>query len=242
MKLCFLGIGSAFRPDLGNTGAFFARGNEIFLLDCGEQAFARLYVSGILQKYTGRITIALTHLHADHCGSLGTLVLYAANVLGRTARIVHPEVENVHTLLSLMDAGEHQYEVVPLLDTPPLRMLPFPAQHAPAIPAYSYWLEDETERIYYSGDNAVLPQVVPEGLAAETVDHAYIDVNVFNAPPASPVHLPFATLCEQVPTSLRAKCTLMHVNEDFAVLATREGFSLAKIDPAFATKKEAEPC
>ena len=43
MNLRFLGKGSAFYPVYGNTGAYMLYGKELYLLDCGETAFERLY-------------------------------------------------------------------------------------------------------------------------------------------------------------------------------------------------------
>ena len=69
----FLGVGGAFRPDLFNTSACFQKDGTLYLLDCGGTVMGRLLKSGALES-AERLTVLLTHLHADHAGGLGTLL------------------------------------------------------------------------------------------------------------------------------------------------------------------------
>lgn len=233
MKLRFLGTGAAFAPQMGNTGAFFTRGDDFFMIDCGEQAFAKLHRSGLLSRYTGALTVAMTHLHADHCGALGTLSLYAAQVLGRPLTIVYPGEKDVRTLLSLMGAQAGHYTVTSGYDARGLVVRPMPAMHVPAIAAFSYLLTDEDGAIYYSGDSATLPPDILAGVRGNDIAHAYVDVSLFDTPPVSPAHLPFDTLCALVEPPLRKRFTLMHFNRDFHEKIHRDGFLCAEMDPIF---------
>lgn len=41
-KISFIGRGSAFNTELGNTSAFVKKGNTLLLIDCGGTVFHRL--------------------------------------------------------------------------------------------------------------------------------------------------------------------------------------------------------
>lgn len=69
MDLNFLGCGSAFNPLYGNTSAYFTNKDQLYVIDGGESVFLKLYQKELLKKYAG-ITIMVTHMHADHVGSL----------------------------------------------------------------------------------------------------------------------------------------------------------------------------
>ena len=75
MKLHFFGCGSAFNPAMGNTSAWFEMDGCLFLVDCGETVYELLMKRSNLREYR-QIYVLLTHLHADHVGSLGSLISY----------------------------------------------------------------------------------------------------------------------------------------------------------------------
>ena len=108
--LTFLGRGAAFHPGQGNTAAYLREGDRMLLLDCGETVFARLMKTGALNGLR-EIYIAVSHLHSDHCGSLGSLVLYCRSVLNaRTAVLIPPGEEayaaSLRSLLSIFGVPE----------------------------------------------------------------------------------------------------------------------------------------
>lgn len=233
MQLRFIGTGAAFTPSLGNNGAFFEHEDRLYLIDCGEQTFARLMRANLLSRYASGVTVVLTHMHADHCGSLGTLCLYAADVLGQPATIIHPNGD-VRDLLSLMGVSPSQYHLQRNLSTPALAITPMPTMHAQAIPAFSYLLEDAEGAIYYSGDTIELPPQVLSGLREGSIRHAYQDVGYFDHEPAAhPPHLLYDELLKLVEPALRRHFTLMHFNVDIHIMASRDGFACAQIDPLF---------
>ncbi len=234
MQLRFLGTGAAFYPALGNNGAFFACGDDLFLIDCGETAFSTLMRADLLPRYPGAITVLLTHLHADHCGSLGTLALYAAQVLGRPLTIVHPDAERLYTLLELMGARREQVRLLSALDERGVRATPGPTRHAPSMPAYAYLLSMDGETVYYSGDSGELPEDIIGGVREGRIIHAYQDTFIYDKAPDSPPHVPLAELAARLEPALRSKFTLMHVNRDFRAEAEALGFAWAERDAIFA--------
>lgn len=234
MKLRFVGTGAAFNPMMGSNGAVFTRGENLYMIDCGEQTFARIIRSNILKEYTGSITIILTHMHADHAGSLGTFCLYTGEVLKRPPTIVHPN-EDVRKLLALMGARDKTFHLQPDFSADGLTVTPIPTHHVQAIPAFSYMLADEEGTIFYSGDTNELTVDILDGLRSGSLAHAYLDVSyVEGEVPKNYAHLTYATLLSLVEPPLRGKFTLMHFNRDFHEIAERDGFLCAKVDPQFA--------
>ena len=75
MELNFTGKGSAFYPPFKNTGAYMLSGKALYLIDCGETMFDVLYHKLDLASIED-VYVILTHMHADHVGSLGTLISY----------------------------------------------------------------------------------------------------------------------------------------------------------------------
>ncbi len=73
--LSFIGCGSAFAVKNKNNSAFFIDKNTLNLFDCGETVFESIINKNIL-KGIKKVNIFLSHLHSDHCGSLGTFVFF----------------------------------------------------------------------------------------------------------------------------------------------------------------------
>ena len=73
--LKFIGTGSAFNQDLGNTSAYIKDGETLLLIDCGETVFQRIKEIKLLDDVK-KVYIVITHNHSDHIGSLGSLVEY----------------------------------------------------------------------------------------------------------------------------------------------------------------------
>lgn len=89
-ELKFLGIGSAFNTELGNTSAFIKENNSLFLIDCGGTVFSKLQELKILEGVK-KVYIAITHSHPDHVGSLGDLIFYSYYTLKATVTILFPD-------------------------------------------------------------------------------------------------------------------------------------------------------
>ena len=80
MELKFTGIGAAYYPVLGSNCAFFEHGGGLYLIDCGESTFKSMYSRNEIYHYD-KITVLITHLHADHIGSLGSFLSFCNIVL-----------------------------------------------------------------------------------------------------------------------------------------------------------------
>lgn len=75
MFLKFLGTGSGFCVDKGNNCAYFKEDDKILFLDFGDSTFERVISQGLLND-VNHVYVAVTHLHGDHAGGLGSLCLY----------------------------------------------------------------------------------------------------------------------------------------------------------------------
>lgn len=225
LELHFLGTGGAFYPAEGSNGAFFRRGDDLYLLDCGESCFATLKRLGLLEVRGGRLIILLTHLHADHCGSLGTTCLYAASRFSRVT-VVHPHPQ-ADTLLSLMGIRDGVVDRVERWEDGGLRVRPVPVRHL-HLPSFGYLLDDGEETLYYSGDATDIPADILAGFEAGEIARMYQDCLYDGTSRTEhPAHMPFALLCERIRLALRDRVTVMHFNRDFRQQAQDAGFRCA---------------
>ena len=76
----FLGCGSAFNPLMGNTSAYFKKGDNLFLIDAGETVFSELFKRKLLAE-SENIYVLITHTHGDHVGSLPSIRKKSYNCL-----------------------------------------------------------------------------------------------------------------------------------------------------------------
>lgn len=233
MDLRFIGIGAAFAPALGNNSAFFSIGMDLYLIDCGEQVFSRLIAARLLERYPSKLTVILTHTHADHFGSLGTLCLYCGAVLGKQVTVVHPNPA-VDNLLAMVGVSGMDYTRVEAIEGPELTVTPMATRHAAGLCAYAYHITDAHATLYYSGDTVEFPEDVLAGLKDGTIERAYQDVMLATVQgDKHPPHLLYSELVPLIAPSLRERITLMHLNKDFRAQAIAEGFQCAEVDPLF---------
>ena len=151
MELNFTGKGSAFYPPFKNTGAYMLSGKALYLIDCGETMFDVLYHKLDLASIED-VYVILTHMHADHVGSLGTLISYFYCLFNKAIHVVYPQetIKQLLTLEGITPLGYHYHETLP--ENPAgLTAVPVEVKHALDMKCYGYVLSDGTETIYYSG-------------------------------------------------------------------------------------------
>lgn len=137
MNLRFFGKGAAFCPSFGNCNAYFEKDGDLFFLDFGESTFEKAVRLLDLTTY-GHIYVLITHLHADHVGSLASLISYTACVLNRKVMVIHPE-ETILQLLSLEGISRDFYTYAKHLPAEcPVEATPIPVQHALDMKCYGY--------------------------------------------------------------------------------------------------------
>lgn len=233
--LTFTGTGSAFNVELGNNGVFIKRDKTLFLIDCGSSTFSKLQKNDIF-KDVEKIYVLMTHLHPDHAGSLGDLVLYGYYSLGAFAEsnvtIIAPSDLEVCSFLRSTGVVSEFYTHIPLDttyqiqdETMPIGIESVHVTHVPFLNCYGYVLTLGDECVYYSGDANMIPEDILSRLKENEFTHFYQDTCGAEYP--GNVHLPLSDLKELIPEPLRHKVSCMHLDEVFSrEEAERLGFNV----------------
>lgn len=231
MKLRFFGCGSAFNPAMGNTSAWFEMGGSLFLMDCGETVYELLMKRDDLRGYK-QVYVLLTHLHADHVGSLGSLISYNYCILGRKICVIHPR-ETVVDLLRLMGIKDDFYQYYKQLpdSVEGFTAEPVPVEHVDNMDCFGYLLEAEGKRFYYSGDSARMPERIVHMLLSGGLDAVYHDVSLHDSP--NPSHCYIRRLEEMVPREHRHKVFCMHLDGECEKMLEEMGFSCVSVEQEF---------
>lgn len=74
--LKFLGRGSAFNREEGNTSAYIKTKDCFFLIDCGELVYDEIEKRRLINENIKSVNILITHLHGDHAGSLSSFIFW----------------------------------------------------------------------------------------------------------------------------------------------------------------------
>ncbi|MBQ8081000.1 MAG: MBL fold metallo-hydrolase [Clostridia bacterium] len=234
MQLHFLGRGAAFNPLEGNNSAYIMENDRLLLIDCGETVFETLVKKGILEK-AKTIDVLISHLHGDHCGSIGTLVLYAAERLRIPLNLVPPDEpayrEQIVALLRLLGCREGMYEII--LDRELTGYASFDSVryvrtgHAPGMLCHSFVFETPEGGVFYSADTNDVAPLQAFLREHPTPEHIYLEA----AYPAASVHLSLDVLDDVVPSALRSVTSLMHIGSQLCMdQAIQRGFQIVSVD------------
>lgn len=199
--LKFLGTGSAFNPEFGNNSAYIKHENTLLLLDCGESVFARLKDGKILDDVKN-VYIVITHMHSDHIGSLGTLILYLNYIKEIYPNIIlsngdeseQQEKELTSYLASVgvsEDCFDYTYgdmveDILPDLQHIDMHIV----NHTKSLNlCFAVDLVFKNKTIYYSGDNNDLDYYKQISKVLKENDVLYTDCSLYNNPNSAHVYL-----------------------------------------------------
>lgn len=218
--LHFLGCGSAFTPDLGNTSAYFLYKDVFYLIDCGETVFEKIFNCKEMRE-SARIVVLLTHLHADHCGSLGSLLSFAALILHKPVDVVYPS-DRVKDLLSCMGIASNFYTHLKSLPSHTgIKLIPHCVNHADDMDCFGYEVHFDGKHFYYSGDAYNIPDLVLEKFFAGTIHILFQDTNTED----TGHHCPLSLLERLIPLQYRNTVYCMHLNTRNKSVYTDKGFN-----------------
>lgn len=223
-ELSFLGKGAAFFPKYGNTNAWFEQEDDLYCIDCGEEAFGKLARTLQLEKYKN-IYVLLTHLHADHSGSLASLCSYVYFVLNGKVTIVHPE-DKVITLLECQGIKHDQYNLLKKLPEDKAIKVEFKeVQHADDMKSYGMVLSSPDEKIYYSGDAAYLLEEIALDYLNGKISRIYHDTSSKE----SVSHCYYKRLEKLIPVEKRKHVYCMHLDGEYIDMLKELGFSVVEV-------------
>jgi phosphoribosyl 1,2-cyclic phosphodiesterase len=229
MILKFLGRGSAFNVEEGNTSAYIKEDNKLLLIDCGENIFERILKKKILDN-VNEIHILITHLHGDHIGSLSSLIYYCYFMKHIKPKVYFPNTD-LYFFLKLQGHKEHvEYDFIEMQEDTCCgicRVSPFSARHKNGIDAFSYLLFIKDNIIWYSGDTNDLKYL----LECVTLDYdeIYQDTCLLNY--ENNPHVSIKKLCDGIPIEMRHKIYCMHLDSNELISLVKEnGFNVVDIE------------
>ena len=235
MDLIFLGRGAGFNPKEGSTSAYFIDNEEMFLIDCGESVFKTIIQHQILDRVKA-LNIMITHTHADHVGSLGSLMLYAYAAKQITVKLITheameylPRVQQVLTIFGLTEsmyslASTNEYKDRYTL----FKNITFiKVPHTSELASCGIIFETSEGLLFYSGDlntTGPLEELLKGSLP---IDRIYIDAA---SQRDNPHHVSIHHINDVVPEELKSKVYCMHINSDECLsLAESYGFKVVSV-------------
>ena len=234
MELKFLGKGAAFYPVLGNTSAYFIYDKNLFLIDCGESVFKKVYEKDLFSEIDN-IYVFITHTHSDHIGSLSSLILYCSHKFDIKTKIVIPKenkyIDSIKNILNGMGVDESNYEFINDLDLDNkydvfdnIRYVE--TTHCDDITSYSIIFEKDNRVIYYSGDTNELDTVKSIIHGDKNIDKIYIET----CSERLDGHIYYEDLLEVIPKNLRDRVYCMHLDTmDIVDKLEENGFRIVEV-------------
>ena len=215
--LKFIGIGSAFNTQLGNTSAFIKEGNSLLLIDSGGTVFHRLQETNILDGLK-KLYIVITHTHPDHVGSLGEVIFYSYYILGHKPTIFFPNRELIQNFLLCIGVSHEMYLLessgsARILDEDfgEASMEFLPVSHVETIPAYGFVMSQREGVFYYSGDSNRIENEILTKLSNGAIDRLYQDTCGLDYEGNN--HMSLRKLGETINSDLRNKVYCMHLDK-----------------------------
>lgn len=237
MELKFLGRGSAFNVKEGNTAAYFIDDDQLFLIDCGEDVFAKLKQKSLLGRVRV-VNLMITHTHSDHIGSLGSLVTYLYLVLHRPLKIILPDndeyVKTIEQILQGFGCTEEMYDLVhdtqydeKFKSFSGVRYVK--TWHCAELMSFGLIFTTKEGVVYYSGDTKEIKNLHYLLSKGVQIARAYIDVT--SVKNSNGAHLFVGNLAMVVTEDLRKRIYCMHFNDENCIqMALGYGFSVVECE------------
>lgn len=211
-----LGCGNCFTANQVNTSFIVTRDKETYLIDCGYNVFQELLTT--YPKVVENLTsIWITHLHPDHVGSLGALILYRYFIQNKQTKIfVGKELKNdLHEYLritascsrkidgacsSFIQEAKNVYFINP--EDEWANIIFVPVLHGPTT-AYGIWVP--WNRMFFTGDCYLIPNDNEYLKNAEIIFH-----DCFMHDQMTLIHSPYEVIKAYYPKQILKKLIFVH--------------------------------
>ncbi len=231
--LNFIGSGSAFNTQLGNTSAFIKKKDSLLLIDSGGTVFHRLRELKILEELK-KIYIIITHTHPDHVGSLGEVIFYSYYILGHKPTVLFPNDELMKSFLTNIGVSQEMYLLESSFNVTfadenlgKIDINFLPVSHVETIPAYGFVMREREGVIYYSGDSNHIEDEIISKLKNGKLDRLYQDTCGLDYEGNS--HMSLRKLKETIHFDLRNKVYCMHLDQHIDIEeVVHQGFQVVK--------------
>lgn len=228
--LNFLGRGAAFNPKEGSNSAFIKDGDNLFLIDCGEDTFSKLFNLKILDTVKD-IHVFITHTHSDHYGSLSSLIYYAFYIRGIKPHVYCTD-ENLFKILNYSGHSEEYTKHLVFNNTTVVTIsenlffIPIEVSHTTTLNSSGLIIKYHGKEIYYSGDcNEVLVQAIDKIRSGCDIEY-YQDTSTYKLA----VHLFIDDLLKNTIPSDREKIFCMHIEgEDIFEIAKNNNLNVVEL-------------
>lgn len=226
MILNFLGLGSAFFPELKNTSAYYETEDTLYLFDCGETVFEEVLRRNLINKKN--IKILITHTHCDHVGSLGSLLSYCYFIQNKkVGEVIHP-TDHVKRFLDIVGIDKALYNYKTSLSDGNISVEPIVVPHVEDMVSYGYLITVGEKKVFYSGDCARVPDVVLKRYLNGEIDEMYLDISSKKSSHAA--HGNIFDLEEMVPFEKRKGVYCMHLDRDYRDIMKEKNFGIIEIE------------
>ncbi|MCQ2797022.1 MAG: MBL fold metallo-hydrolase [Bacilli bacterium] len=224
MDVKFLGVGSAFSYKDDCNSCYWKEGTTIYFIDMGEKIASKIIDKGLLNDVTS-VNIFITHMHADHIGSLEPLLTYI-RVFTKISdvTVIYPNREPLEAFIKMLNyKGEVNWIEDDAFNLNGLHIEVIPQYHIAN--SYGYVIKGKEDGFFYSGDTSVLSLDALDLLKGGIINRIYHEVSS----KSSPMHIGIDDLARLVPDSLRSKFILMHFeSETLKEKCASLGFKIAQ--------------
>lgn len=238
--LKFIGTGSAFNTQMTNTSAYIKDGKNLLIIDSGETAFARMKELNIFDGVKN-VYIAITHMHSDHIGSLGTLVAYLRIYKDIVPTFIITNEESAETqenaiinYLTLVGIEEDEYDFSygdmmedALSGLSKVEMVEI--NHSSHLTSYAVELYFNDKTIYFTGDHNDKEYMTEIAKKLKPEDVVYTDCT--NQEYKGRVHISIKELSDIFADNKKGQVYLMHFDDMSAYSdAKNAGFKTASAE------------